>query len=535
MSNEVLSTDPTHGMTYLIEVVQRLSLARDMATVQEIVRISARKLVGADGATFVLRDGDRCHYVDEDAISPLWKGQKFPLGACISGWSMLNHQSVVIEDIYADHRIPHDAYRPTFVKSLVMVPIRILDPIGAIGTYWATHYKATPLEVQLLQALADTTSVAIENVKVFCELAARVKERTCELEASNQQLEKRNHDLLAAHQLADRVFAAYTKALPGTLLDGKYRLDEQLGSGGFGVVFRGHHLTLDQPVAVKVFRPSTGNDSARELQRFLREGATTARLNHRNAVRVLDSGVSDEGVAYLIMELLQGRTLAHQISATGPLPLMRALTIASRVADVLATAHSHGILHRDIKPDNVFLHHVGDEEIVKVVDFGIATLLATEPGVETDRLTQTGHYVGTPAFVAPERVAGTDDDGRSDVFSLGAVLYEMLCGVSPWTREQQRDFVTKKGRDIPPRSLRTFRPEVPVELEALVNRTLSWDATERPTAQEFARALTELAEQLPQSGAKVGAAVGQRGDPHGTGQYLPSTNDEDEFWMTGLR
>lgn len=526
MNTEPQVTDPIQGMTYLIEVVQRLSLARDMATVQEIVRCSARKLVGADGATFVLRDQDRCHYVDEDAISPLWKGQKFPLSACISGWSMINHQSVVIEDIYADHRIPHSAYRPTFVKSLVMVPIRILDPIGAIGTYWATHHKPMALEVQLLQALADTTSVALENVRVFCELEERVKVRTAELES-------RNRELLAAHQLADRVFAAYTKALPGTTLDGKYRLDDQLGSGGFGVVFRGHHLTLDQPVAIKVFRPSTGNDSARELQRFLREGATTARLHHPNAVRVLDSGVSDEGVAYLIMELLQGRTLAQELSATGPLPLKRAIEIAARVAEVLANAHQHGILHRDIKPDNVFLHRVDNEEAVKVVDFGIATFLETQQGVETDRLTQTGHYVGTPAFAAPERVSGAADDGRSDVFSLGAVLYEMLCGVSPWTREQQRDFVTKKGRNIPPRSLRNFRPEVPIELESLVNRALSWDAAERPTAHEFARALAELAEQLPVSG-KLRAGVGHSGSANATGQYLP-TNDDEEFWMSGLR
>ncbi len=520
-------SDPLAGMTYLVEVVQRLSMARDMATVQEIVRRSARKLAGSDGATFVLKDGDKCHYVDEDAISPLWKGQKFPLSACISGWAMLNHQAVVIEDIYADDRIPHGAYRPTFVKSLVMVPIRTLDPIGAIGTYWARYYKPTELEVKLLQALADSTSVAIENVQMFCELEERVRARTAELE-------RRNRELLAAHQLADRVFAAYTSALPGRTLDGKYRLDEQLGSGGFGVVFKGHHIPLDRPVAIKVFRPGTGNDSARELQRFLREGATTARLDHPNAVRVLDSGVSDEGVAYLVMELLNGRTVAQQISATGPLPLKRAVGIAATVADVLASAHKQGVLHRDIKPDNVFLHRDGNEEVVKVVDFGIATAFGQHQTPETDRLTQTGHYVGTPAFVAPERVAGTEDDGRSDVFSLAAVLYEMLCGVSPRTKDQQREFVTKKGRDIPPRSLRDFRPEVTPELESLLNRALSWDAAQRPTAQEFARALTELADRLPLTSARTRVRAGQLLNPNATGEYLPGTSD-DEFWMTGLR
>src|SRR5262245_10431154 len=233
-----MTTDPhPAGMEGLVEVVQRLSLARDLPTVQEIVRHAARQLTGADGATFVLRDGDRCHYADEDAIAPLWKGQRFPMSACISGWAMLNRRSAVIEDIYADDRIPHDAYRPTFVKSLVMVPIRVMDPIGAIGTYWATTRQPTAEEVRLLQALANTTAVALENVRVFTELEERVKARTAELEAKNAQLAAANRELTSAHQQADRVFAAYAKALPGTVLDGKYRLDEELGSGGFGVVF----------------------------------------------------------------------------------------------------------------------------------------------------------------------------------------------------------------------------------------------------------------------------------------------------------
>ena len=120
----------------IVKTVQMLSLARSMERVMEIVRKEARELTGADGATFVLRDNGMCYYADEDAITPLWKGSRFPMNACISGWVMLNRKSVVIEDIYVDDRIPHDAYRPTFVKSLAMVPIRTVAPIGAIGTYW---------------------------------------------------------------------------------------------------------------------------------------------------------------------------------------------------------------------------------------------------------------------------------------------------------------------------------------------------------------------------------------------------------------
>lgn len=172
-----------HAMEQLVEVVQELSLARNLETIMDIVRHAARNITGADGATFVLRDGDKCFYAEEDAISPLWKGQRFPMSACISGWAMLNRQAAVIEDIYADPRIPADAYRPTFVKSLAMVPIRTIEPVGAIGNYWATPHLPTPEQVKLLQALADTTAVAMENVRIYSELEQRVQQRTSELQA----------------------------------------------------------------------------------------------------------------------------------------------------------------------------------------------------------------------------------------------------------------------------------------------------------------------------------------------------------------
>ena len=495
-------------VTDLIEVIQRLSQARTVATVQDIVRRAARRLTAADGATFVLCDGDQCHYVDEDAIGPLWKGQRFPMSACVSGWAMLNRRTAVIEDVFADDRVPHHAYRPTFVKSMVMVPVRGGDdPLGAIGTYWADRRRPADEEVRLLEALAGTTAVALENVRLFDGLENLIKLRTSELEQANERLVAANCELMAAHRQADRVFAAYAKVLPGTVLDGKYRLDEELGAGGFGVVFRGRHLSLDVPIAVKVFRPHAGNDSSLELQRFLREGATAARLQHPNAVRVLDSGVSSGGVAFLAMELLRGRSLARELVAVGALSLRRAATVAATVADVLAAAHRQGIVHRDIKPDNVFLHHDAGQEVVKVVDFGIAKFFAGPQSVGGDQLTRTGEYLGTPRFVAPERVRGGADDGRSDVFSLGALLYELVCGASPWTKDQERALAAGLALDSGPQPMSRFRRGVPAALEGLVRDALAWNPTDRPTAEEVAVELSALAPTLDDTPARPGAAL----------------------------
>ncbi|ASD62975.1 ATP-binding protein [Bdellovibrio bacteriovorus] len=164
------------GVRKLVEVIQNLSAARSLDEITKLVRTAARVIADADGATFVLKDGDFCFYADEDAISPLWKGQRFPLESCVSGWAMLHKETVIIEDIYRDSRVPWDAYRPTFVKSMMMTPIRREDPIGAIGTYWKDQRLPTDEQRELLRALADSVSVSIENLNNYNDLQKRIEE-----------------------------------------------------------------------------------------------------------------------------------------------------------------------------------------------------------------------------------------------------------------------------------------------------------------------------------------------------------------------
>ena len=188
---------------------ERLSLAaqdlasrRDLESIMAVVRRAARELVGSDGATFVLRDGDKCHYADEDAIAPLWKGQRFPMSVCISGWVMLHATPALIEDIYADARIPAEAYRPTFVKSLAMVPVGGPEPMAAIGNYWAGKHLCDQDELRLLTALANLASVAMENVRLYNELKNRAAELLAQKNLAEAATLAKNHFLAnMSHEL----------------------------------------------------------------------------------------------------------------------------------------------------------------------------------------------------------------------------------------------------------------------------------------------------------------------------------------------
>jgi len=186
----------------LLETVTALASARTLDDVTRIVRSSARELTRADGVSFVLKEDGNCFYADEDAIGPLWKGSRFPLNTCISGWAMLNREIVVVPDIYLDARIPHEVYRPTFVKSLAMVPVREDDPIGAIGAYWAQPHEATLQEQQVLQAIANAAALALRNIELDASLHRSV-EREREARERAERANELKDDFLAtlSHEL----------------------------------------------------------------------------------------------------------------------------------------------------------------------------------------------------------------------------------------------------------------------------------------------------------------------------------------------
>lgn len=321
--------------------------------------------------------------------------------------------------------------------------------------------------------------------------------RTGELEMRNAELVERNRELAlsraatvrSAHR-SELIFSALSEALPGTVLDDKYRVEEKIGAGNFGTVYRGQHILLHHAVAIKVFRPAVGQAGLDSLDRFRLEGISACRVNHPNAVTVLDFEVSVGSLAYLVMELLHGHSLGDELKGGSKIPGRRCAEIATAVCSVLSAAHEVGIVHRDIKPSNVFLHQMKGEELVKVIDFGIAKLTAEAQDPELQRATADGTLVGTLAYMAPERLSGDPYDGRADVYAVGVMLYEMLCGQLPFQARGAGYWSLARmhvmDRPTPPREL---EPSVPAELEAAVLRALIKEPKDRPTAAELA---TEL-------------------------------------------
>ncbi|HKR08295.1 MAG TPA: serine/threonine-protein kinase [Gemmatimonadaceae bacterium] len=324
--------------------------------------------------------------------------------------------------------------------------------------------------------------------------------RTEELERKNSELIIKNQ-LLAESRAAnvrtarrtEQIFSALSEALPGHILDEKYRIGAKIGSGGFGTVYRGEHILLHHPVAIKVFRPAVGREGVESLERFRLEGISACRVNHPNAVSVLDFDVSSGSLAYLVMELLEGHSLSQELRRVGRLPQLRAAEIACCVCDALAQAHAAGIVHRDIKPSNVFLHATNDgEHQVKVIDFGIAKLTDESELPAAKTMTMSGVFLGTPAYMAPERIFNQPYDGRADVYAVGVMVYEMVTGRLPFDSgtdghiSLMRMHIMQKARP-----LSSLAPDVYPKLDIAVTSAMRKEPEERPTAQQLSAMLRD--------------------------------------------
>jgi tRNA A-37 threonylcarbamoyl transferase component Bud32 len=326
-----------------------------------------------------------------------------------------------------------------------------------------------------------------------------------------EELERKNSELIMKNQLlaesraenvrtarrTEQIFAALSDALPGHVLDDKYRIGVKIGSGGFGTVYRGEHILLHHPVAIKVFRPAVGHEGAESLERFRLEGISACRVNHPNAVTVLDFDVSAGSLAYLVMELLEGRSLAQQLRAEGKLTQSRAAEIACCVCDALTHAHAAGIVHRDIKPSNVFLHGTNGEQTVKVIDFGIAKLTdeSQVPGAETTTL--SGMFLGTPAYMAPERVFNQPYDGRADVYAVGVMIYEMVAGQLPFEHTAGGHLSLMRMHAVEkPLALTRVAPDTHPKLEVAVASAMRKEPEERPTAAQLGGMLRDLLQEF---------------------------------------
>src|SRR5215218_1785234 len=285
-------------------------------------------------------------------------------------------------------------------------------------------------------------------------------------------------------------------ALLGVVLDDKYRLDERLGVGGMGAVYRATHLLIERPVAVKVLSPRLITDDAAK-ERFRREARAAGRLQHTNAVAVTDFGETSEGVVYLVMELLEGRPLRNVLAREAPLDPARAVSLMLQISAAVEAAHEAGIIHRDLKPGNIFLVQRPDSPyIVKVLDFGIAKIAADEEGNLIDTLTGAGVMIGTPRYMSPEQCDGAELTPASDVYSLGVILYEMLTGQTPFSGVSPLALALKHSSEEP-RPPRELVATVPPALEAVVLHALEKAADARPSdAGEFRRELFAVAERL---------------------------------------
>ncbi len=286
--------------------------------------------------------------------------------------------------------------------------------------------------------------------------------------------------------------------LIGAVVGERYRIVSRLGAGGMGAVYRAQHTMMRKELAIKVLRPELGGLDE-FVRRFEREADSVSRLAHPNIISVTDFGRTGTGALFLVMELLAGQSLTSAI-ARGPMPSARALSIIRQILRALHHAHGSGVVHRDLKPDNVMLVELGDEtDVVKILDFGIAKVTEPEAGKET--LTQAGVIFGTPEYLSPEQALGESVDARADLYAAGVILFEMLTGRRPFDSEDKIKILSMHLSQPPPRpSVVAPRADIAPAFERVVLQALEKSRERRfEDAAAFLQALDDAAHQTPRT------------------------------------
>ena len=286
--------------------------------------------------------------------------------------------------------------------------------------------------------------------------------------------------------------------LIGKVFEERYRVDALIGKGGFGAVYRAMQLAVDRPVALKVLRREIRGD-LEQVRRFQYEARAASRLIDPHVLRIFDFGQAEDGTLYLVTELLEGEPLSRRLKRVGALPVEAAVSILCQALRGLAEAHDGGLVHRDLKPDNLFLRQGrAGEELVKILDFGVVKFTADADPLES--LTQSGTVLGTPAYMAPEQARGVRVDTRSDLYAMGIILYQMLSGRRPFKGSTPMEVLLDHIRTVPPRVEVVSKQAIPPELGELVHRCLDKDPRKRPESADalrtgLERVLGQLAER----------------------------------------
>jgi serine/threonine protein kinase len=294
----------------------------------------------------------------------------------------------------------------------------------------------------------------------------------------------------------------------GSEIDGRYRIIELIGEGGMGKVYLAEHVEIGKRVALKVLHPSYSR-MPDLVERFRREARAASKIGHPNIVDVTDSGATNDGSVYFVMEYLEGVELGSVIEREGAIDVARALRITGQICRALSAAHREGIIHRDLKPENIFLITRGGEaDIVKVLDFGIAKTTEAEAARER-RLTSPGMAMGTPEYMAPEQAAGRPADARTDIYSLGAIMYEMTTGLPPYSGDNFMEILTKKATIDPPVPI-TVRTDLPLQVSELVTQAMARNPDDRPQSMDALE--YELNKCLAGRGVAVAQILGMNTD-----------------------